>query len=468
MGSIDIHYQSLTHISREIRTGAVSPVEVTQDLLGRIARLEPRLHSYATVMEEAALADARRAESEIARGMDRGPLHGVPVAVKDLCFTKDAPTGSGTTIYRNWTPDHDATVVERLRRAGAVILGKLQLTEGATGHHHPDIVPPVNPWGADRWTGVSSSGSGVATAAGLCFGSLGTDTAGSIRFPSASCGVTGIKPSWGRVSRYGVFPLAESLDHIGPMARSAADAAAILGAIAGADANDPTARLEPVPDYLGGIAGGISGLRIGIDWSYATDGADEAVAAVIKEALAVFRELGARIREISLPSIAGILANALTLMTVEAAEGHAATFPSRASEYSPGLTGLLEIGRAVTGVDLFKAQKERWAFSGRLASVFEDVDVILMPAIMTTVPTVDEANAAMADPVQGLPSLLRFTVPFNASGNPSITLPGGHDARGLPIGFQLVGRHMAEDVLCRAGHAFQQATDWHTRHPKLD
>lgn len=468
MGSIDIHYQSLTQISREIRRGAVSPVEVTQDLLGRIARLEPRLHSYATVMEEAALADARRAESEIARGMDRGPLHGVPVAVKDLCFTKDAPTGSGTTIYRNWTPDHDATVVERLRRAGAVILGKLQLTEGATGHHHPDIVPPVNPWGADRWTGVSSSGSGVATAAGLCFGSLGTDTAGSIRFPSASCGLTGIKPSWGRVSRYGVFPLAESLDHIGPMARSAADAAAILGVIAGADANDPTARLEPVPDYLGGISGGISGLRIGVDWSYATDGADEAVAAVIRETLAVFRELGVRIREISVPSIAGILANALALMTVEAAEGHAATFPSRASEYSPGLTGLLEVGRAVTGVDLFRAQKERWAFSGRLASVFEDVDLILMPAIMTTVPTVDEANAAMADPVQGLPSLLRFTVPFNASGNPSITLPGGYDARGLPIGFQLVGRHMAEDVLCRAGHAFQQATDWHTRHPKLD
>lgn len=463
----DIHFLNLTKISAEIRKGALSPVEVTAHMLDRIARLDNRLRSYATVMSASAMAAARQAESEIARGMDRGPLHGVPVAVKDLCFTRDAPTGSGTTIYRNWTPNYDATVVERLKRAGAIILGKLQLTEGATGHHHPDIAAPINPWSAERWTGVSSSGSGVATAAGLCYGSLGSDTAGSIRFPSASCGLTGIKPSWGRVSRYGIFPLAESLDNIGPMARSAADAAAILGVIAGADANDPTARLEGVPDYLGEIAAGVRGLRIGIDRSYACEGTDQEVVAALENALAVFRDLGAQILDISFPSIDGILANALTLMTVEAAEGHMATFPSRASEYSQGLAGLLEIGRAVTGVDLFKAEKARWEFTGRLAETFRDVDLILIPAIKAPVPTVDEANAAMGDPAAGLPGLLRFTVPFNASGNPTITLPGGADKRGMPIGIQLVGRPLAEDVLCRAGHAFQQATDWHTRHPDI-
>ncbi len=463
----DVHYRSLMNISADIHSGLLSPVEVTEALLARIAHLEPALHAFATVMAETALEQARVAESEISRGMDRGPLHGVPIAVKDLCFTKDAPTASGTTIYRDWTPDYDATVVERLKRAGAIILGKLQLTEGATGHHHTNITPPVNPWNADHWTGVSSSGSGVATAAGLCFASLGSDTAGSIRFPSACCGLTGIKPTWGRVSRHGIFPLAESLDHIGPMTRSAADAAAILGVIAGADVNDPTALLAPVPDYLGELARCIRGLRIGIDWSYAGEGTDDAVLAVVKDALAIFAALGAEIREIAFPSPENILANALTLMTAEVAEGHAATFPSRRAEYSPGLAGLLDIGRTISGTDLFRAQKERWAFSGRLAAVFGDVDMIIVPAIGSTVPTFAAAEAAMADPVAGLPSLLRFTLPFNASGSPSITLPGGRDGHGLPIGFQLIGRHLSEDILCRAGHAFQQATDWHTAHPPL-
>lgn len=464
----DIHYRNLTKVSADIRSGELSPVEVTQTLLDRIKRLEPKLHPFATVMAETALQQARTAEEEIRRGMDRGVLHGVPVAVKDLCFTKDAPTASGTTIYRNWTPDFDATVVERLKRAGAVILGKLQLTEGATGHHHTDIEPPVNPWGESYWTGVSSSGSGVATAAGLCFGSLGSDTAGSIRFPSACCGLTGIKPTWGRVSRHGVFPLSESLDHIGPMARSAADAAAILGVIAGADANDPTALRAPVPDYLREISGGVRGLRIGVDWDFVGQGTSNEVLAVLKDALAVLADLGAEIREIVVPSSQGVLGNALTLMTVEAAHGHTATFPARKDEYSPSLAGLLEIGHSVTGIDFFTAQKERWAFSGRLASVFDDVDLIIAPAIGMTVPTFAAAEAAMADPVAGLPALLRFTLPFNASGSPTITLPGGYDAQGLPIGFQLIGRHLAEDVLCRSGHAFQQATDWHTRHPVLN
>ncbi|MBL8675170.1 MAG: amidase, partial [Rhodospirillales bacterium] len=261
----DLHYMDAVEIGRRIAAREVSSVEATRAQLARIEALAPRLKAYATLTADLALAQAARADAELSRGERRGPLHGVPIAVKDLCFTKGIPTAGGMAIHRDFRPGHDATVVTRLRDAGTVLLGKLQLTEGAFGQHHPSIDPPVNPWSAAHWTGVSSSGSGVATAAGLCFGSLGTDTGGSIRFPSTMNNVTGLKPTWGRVSRHGVFALGESLDHVGPMCRSAIDAAAMLGILAGADADDPTAVQDAVPDYLGAIDDGVRGLRIGID-----------------------------------------------------------------------------------------------------------------------------------------------------------------------------------------------------------
>ena len=244
MTADELSYLDLVEVGDLIKARELSSVEVTHAALDRIARLNPRLKCYATLTPDLALAQAREADSEIARGILRGPLHGVPIAVKDLCHTRGIPTAAGMTIHKDYRPDRDAGVVTRLREAGSVLLGKLQLTEGAFGAHHPGIDPPVNPWSAAHWTGVSSSGSGVATAAGLCYGSLGSDTGGSIRFPSTMNGVTGLKPTWGRVSRAGVFALAESMDHIGPMTRSAADAAAMLGTIAGADADDPTASHE--------------------------------------------------------------------------------------------------------------------------------------------------------------------------------------------------------------------------------
>src|SRR5213079_871721 len=242
------------------------------------------LRSYTTLLADRAMAKARQAEEEIDRGLWRGPLHGVPIAVKDLCYTDYAPTAAGMLIHKDFIPPYTCTVVERLERAGAIILGKLSMTEGAFAIHHPGMPTPVNPWHADVWTGASSSGSGAATAAGLCYGSLGSDTGGLIRFPSAACGLTGLKPTWGRVSRYGVFPLSESLDHIGPMTRTAADCAAVLAAIAGADPCDPTALLSPVPDYLAGLTASIRGLRIGIAESYAFDGLSDEVLAVLSGA----------------------------------------------------------------------------------------------------------------------------------------------------------------------------------------
>ena len=260
----DLHYLSLDEVARRLRARKLSSVEATQAMLDRIGKLDPRLKSYATLTPERALADAKRLDAETAAGKSHGPLHGVPIAIKDLCDTEGVPTAAGMAIRRGHVPAKDATVVTRLKQAGAVILGKLQMTEGAYGVHHPSVDPPVNPFNAAYWTGVSSSGSGVATAAGLCFASLGSDTGGSIRFPSTMNGLSGLKPTWGRVSRAGVFPLAESLDHVGPMCRSALDAAIVLGIIAGADPDDPTAAPQPVPDYAAAAGAGVKGKRVGV------------------------------------------------------------------------------------------------------------------------------------------------------------------------------------------------------------
>jgi len=258
-----LHYLSLTELADLIRGREISPVDVTEAMLGRIRQVDGRLHSYATITADRALIAAQAAEEEIAAGRCRGPLHGVPVAVKDLCYTRGTRTMGGLAVRRDFVPDFDATVVSRLEAAGAVLLGKLNMTEGAMAGYHPDFDIPVNPWGEEYWAGASSSGSGVATAAGLCFACLGSDTGGSIRFPSMANGVVGLKPTYGLVSRHGVLPLSESLDHVGPMTRRTVDAAIVLQAIAGYDAADLTSLDQPAPRLLAGIDDGVDGLRIG-------------------------------------------------------------------------------------------------------------------------------------------------------------------------------------------------------------
>ncbi|SVC03821.1 uncharacterized protein METZ01_LOCUS256675, partial [marine metagenome] len=296
------HYNSLLDIAQRLHAKHISPVELTEYMLKRIATKDRRLKSFATVTEELAREQAKKAEQEIQRGRIRGPLHGVPIAVKDLCYTRGIPTAAGMTIHKEFKPKFNATVVRRFVDAGAVLLGKLQMTEGAFAEHHPDIVPPVNPWNKAHWTGVSSSGSGVATAAGLCFASLGSDTGGSIRFPSAANGVTGLKPTWGRVSRYGIFDLAPTLDHIGPMCRNAADTGAVLGVIAGIDTYDPTASPIPVPNYLAGLERGIDGLRFGFDPKYNSRGVDRDMVTTVKNTLTTLTAMGAELREVTFPN----------------------------------------------------------------------------------------------------------------------------------------------------------------------
>jgi amidase len=464
--SSDLHFETLTAVSDLIRRRKISPVEATQAILARIDQLDGRYRSYVTLTADRALERAKVAEAEIARGLWRGPLHGAPIAVKDLCNTTFAPTASGTTIFKGATPNFNATVVDRLEQAGAIILGKLRMTEGAYTSHHPEQPTPLNPWNTDYWVGSSSTGSGVATSLGLCYGSLGSDTGGSIRFPSATCGLTGIKPTWGRVSRYGVFPLAESLDHVGPMTRSAADAAAMLGAIAGYDINDATSYSASPPDYLETIGDGVRGLRIGVDRGYATDGVDSQVVAAFDEAVAAFANLKAIVREVQFPSYQKLVSLWIAMCSAETAAAHRETYPARKSEYGPDLAQLIEQGLATSGVEIADINLERFAFQRRLADMFKQVDVLLIPTMPVSIPSLTLMASYGEDP-NVLLNILRFTAPFNFSGSPTITLPNGSDSAGMPLSMQVVGPHLSEDVLVRVAQAFQYLTDWHKRRPPV-
>lgn len=463
----NLPFARITDLAKAYRSRELSPVEVTRQMLDRIERLDSRLRSFTTVTAEIALEQARKAEEELGRGEDRGPMHGVPIGIKDLCATRGVRTTWGTTVYGNHVPDEDCTVVRKLAEAGAVMLGKLHMTEGAFSTHHPDLPPPVNPWHAEHWPGVSSSGSGVATAAGLCFGAVGTDTGGSIRFPCGANGLTGIKPTWGRVSRQGVFALAASLDHIGPMTRSAADAGAMLGAMAGVDPLDPTSLEAPVPDYLAGLDQGIRGITVGIDAKYAFEATDEDTRKVVEEARQVLADLGANFVDVEMPaSTLSMYRDWPAYCAVETAIAHADTYPARAKEYGPVLASLIEAGRGLGAMDLMRIHHERLAFTGGLRKIFERVDLLLVPVHPFGNPTNAEIDALFRRP-GGIDDALRFTGPFDFSGSPTITLPGGFGANGMPIGFQLVGRHLDEPLLVRAGHAYQGVTDWHLRHPDV-
>lgn len=466
MSSDDLHYLSLTALAERIRRKTVSSVEATQAQLDRIARLNPALRAYVTVTAEVALAQARAADEALARGEYEGPLHGVPIGIKDLAWTKGIPTQFGSLVYRDHVPTEDATVVRKLREAGAVLLGKLQLTEGAYSEHHPEIAAPVNPWREDLWPGASSSGSGVATAAGLAYGTLGTDTGGSIRFPSGANGVTGLKPTWGRVSRYGAFELAATLDHIGPIARTVDDVAAILGAIAGVDELDPTAADLPVPDYLSGIGNGIRGVRIGIDRGWNGGGTDAQAVQVALDALDVLRRAGASIVEVTFPDTVQNNLDWIPLAGVQTAVAHEGLFPGREEEYGPVLANLIRTGLALSGTDYQKILLRREDFRGRVARLFRDIDLLIVPAYGLAAPTYATLSRFIEEPTLA-ERLTRYTFPFDATGQPTLSLNGGFTDEGAPIGFQLVAASWNEPLLLRAGHAFQRDTDWHRLHPAL-
>ena len=457
MADTPLHYQTISEVGARLKARELSPVELTTAILERIEALDGYLKSYATVMADSALASARAAEAEIAAGRYRGPLHGVPIAVKDLCFTTGVATMGGAKVLRDFVPDFDGTVVRKLNAAGAVILGKLNLTEGAMAGYNPEFDIPVNPWGADRWSGASSSGSGVATAAGLCYGSLGSDTGGSIRFPSAACGTVGIKPTWGRVSRYGVLALAESLDHVGPMTRSAADAGVMLEAIAGHDPNDPTSLTSPVPEMLAGLSQGVRGVRIGVDERYISDGVDSELASAVMEGARLLENLGARLIPVRMPDTVPFSRAWGVLCSAEAAAGHRETYPSRAGDYGPWFRGWLEMGSRYSASDYAAASYTRLACNGILAGIFDDIDVLVCPS-MTTPPEQVTPEALYGPMTEDEWTWGQFTIPYDFSGTPTISLPCGLNSEGLPLSIQFIGQRLTEPLLVQVGHAYEEAT----------
>jgi aspartyl-tRNA(Asn)/glutamyl-tRNA(Gln) amidotransferase subunit A len=468
----DLVWTSMAELARLIRAREVSPVEVVQAHLDRIASLDGKLHAYITVMGDAALASARTAEAAAMSGEMLGPLHGVPVALKDLYCTKAVRTTGGSKILADWVPGEDATVVSRLVGAGAIVLGKLNMHEFAYGPEglNPHYGAPWNPWDATahRICGGSSSGSGAAVAAGMCPGALGSDTGGSIRIPASLCGISGLKPTYGRVSRAGVLPLAWSLDHVGPMCRTAVDCALMLGAMAGYDPRDPTTSVLPVPDYLAALTGTVKGARIGLLRSFFMESASEEHRRAIEQALRTMESLGAAVREVSLETAALAAGASTAVIAVEAYAYHEPWIKKRPDDYGADVRERLRVGAFVSGAAYVNGQRARALVRDSVDTALAGLDVLVAP----TTPIAATAVAASEAEINGerqpvRSSLIRFTRPFNVTGHPAASIPCGFTGDGLPIGLQIVGRPFDEATVLRVADAYQRATDWHTRRPPL-
>lgn len=468
----ELWWTSMTELARMIAAKKVSPVEIVQAHLDRIARLDGKLKAYLTVMGESALAAARSSEAAVTSGAALGPLHGVPVGLKDLYCTKGVKTTGGSRILEDWVPEEDATVVARLGAAGAIALGKLNMHEFAYGPEglNPHYGTPWNPWDAavHRICGGSSSGSGASVAAGICPGALGSDTGGSIRLPAALCGITGIKPTYGRVSRAGVLPLAWSMDHVGPMCRSAADCALMLGSMAGYDPRDPTTSVLPVPDYAAALTGQVKGLRIGLLRSFFLEGAGHAQRAAVEAAAQALAEAGAIVEPVDLVKVALAAAAAHAVLAPEAYAYHEEWLKTRATEYGADVRERLRVGAFVTGAEYLKGQRLRSVLRDEVDAALARLDVLLAPSTAIEATPVGQNEVQIgSETVPVRASLIRFTRPFNLTGHPAASVPCGFTAQGLPIGLQIIGRPFDEATVLRVGDAYQRLTDWHTRRPAM-
>ena len=462
----------LIEAAEKVRTREVSPVELTQACITRSEAVQPKTNAFISFEAEAALESARVLDSEAAKGHFRGPLHGVPLAHKDLLYRAGKVTTCGSKILGDFVPSYTATVLKRLEAAGAVNLGTLNMAElalGASGRNE-HFGHCRNPWNTDHITGGSSSGSGAAVAARSVYGAIGTDTGGSIRLPSAVCGVTGMKPTQTRVSRYGVMPLSYSLDNPGPLARSAADCARLLGVIAGADGDDPTCGSEPVPDYEAGLDGGdLNGVRIGVPTNHYYDHATEQVKAALNASLEVLRGLGATIVEVEVPDH-GLYRDLLgVILRAEASGIHARWFAERPQDYSTEVRARIEAGLYMPAVRYLEAMRLRPLLIREFAeAVFARADVLHAPVMPIAVPTLEETDSGVSnDALQVNEGLAWCTRAASFLASPSLAVPCGFADRGLPAGFQIMGQPYSEALLFRIGHAYQGATDWHTRAPDL-
>jgi aspartyl-tRNA(Asn)/glutamyl-tRNA(Gln) amidotransferase subunit A len=451
---------------RLLRRREVSSTELVRDAFARADAVDEVTGAYLHRLTEPALRAARHADADLAAGRDRGPLHGIPLAVKDNMFTADGPTTAQSRVHDpSWDDAPDATVVARLRARGAVITGKLTLSEFAIGQQSPDspFPRPRNPWNPRCWPGGSSSGTGVAVAAGMVFAGLGTDTAGSIRIPSAMCGITGLKPTFGRVPVTGTIPLAPSLDHVGPMARSARDCALMLQAIAGHDPSDPASSTMPVPDYGDGGARLPGPLRVGIAMPFAS-GLDLAAAAAFDDALAVLRSLGARLTDVTLPDYEPAAAAAKIILEAEAFACHETALRTRWRDFAPMTRQRLATGAFTGAADLDRARRQREQTVASLSELFSMVDLIVSPAMPIPAPAVDRNGSPDRAVTFMAARPMRY---WSLSGYPALVVPMGFSPAGLPLSLQIVGRPFAEATVLGVGTAFQAATDWHRAEPAV-
>jgi aspartyl-tRNA(Asn)/glutamyl-tRNA(Gln) amidotransferase subunit A len=460
---------SLTSVARAIAEKHLSSREATQSCLDRIAQWQPRLNAFMVIEAEAALKAADVADAALAKGENRGALHGVPLAHKDMYYDAGRVVTCGSHIRRDFVATSTATALLRLKDAGSIRLGSLQMAEfayGPTGHNtHYGAVH--NPWGFDHITGGSSSGSGAAVAARLTFAALGSDTGGSIRMPAHFCGVTGLKTTVGRISRAGAMPLSQSLDTVGPLARSAEDCALLTGLMAGADPDDPTAVAGPLPDYAAAAREPIKGLTIGIPAAFYVDDLDPEVARILDETVAVLKREGAGIVQVELPDQRQLTSACQLVLAVEAAAFHKRWMIERPQDYGPQVLMRLQNGLAIAGVSYLEAMRWRGpALAAHLAAV-AGVDAVIAPVAPVAAPTIAESDVGNSPDAEAvIQRLTRFTRPINYLGLPSLAVPAGFTRSGLPVGMQLIGRSFDEAMLLRIGAAFQRATDFHDRVPK--
>ena len=466
MNKSEFPFLSATELSALLAAKEVSPVEATEAYLERIQSLDTKLRAFVTVTADAALVSAKQAEQEIGKGNYRGPMHGVPVAVKDQIYTRGVLTTGGSPVFSDFVPSFDATVVENLKAAGAVMLGKLNMTEFATSGLSHQFDPPRNPWDLKRSTGGSSSGSGAATAAFLCAASLGEDTGGSVRFPASWCGLAGIRPTWGRVSRYGVMPGVRSMDTVGPLGRTVADCAITLGVIAGHDPKDRLTSNEPVPDYHAELMGGIKGVKIGIvrELIY-NDLVEEEVRRSVMAAAATMGDMGAQVEEISIPlaANAGAINGAIR---VEAPVTYGDLLRERPHDIAHDNRIAYLASSIMPSPYYYKALRLRAMLRDQVLGALNSVELLLSPSTGITAqllapdPVIDSKAASSRTPW-----LLATT--FSLANVPALNVPCGFTASGLPIGLQIAGRPFDESTVFRAGYEYEQGTEWHTRKPSI-
>jgi len=448
-------------LAENFRRKMLSPVEVTDAYLAQIERLEPKLRCYITVTADLARASAKQAETEIASGNWRGPFHGIPVGLKDLCSTKGIRTTGGSKILADSVPDFDCTVWARLAEAGAVLLGKLNLHEFAAGATNTNQHWGVcrNPYNTDRIPGGSSGGSGAAIVSRMAAATIGTDTGGSIRIPAAFCGCVGMKQTYSRVSRYGVLPLSDSLDHAGPITRSVRDAALMLQVIAGHDPNDATSSHEPVPDYASVCGREVKGMRLGVVREL-TVGLSSEVASSFNGALAKLSEIGAEVTEVSIPVIEHIAGISSTITFVEAAEYHQSWLRTRPGDYGIDVRRALEAGMLTPGPLYVRAQRARSVMLAQALTALERCDALVAPTTAIPAPVIDvgaRAKLPTGEAVDMVAAILRFTAPFNVTGQPALALPTGLSADGLPLSMQIIGRPFDESGVFQIASAYEAA-----------